>query len=53
MTGILNGPNDSQMEAIRQELKEDPERFKHNLQLFEEWIATQPHLPKNYGKQHW
>lgn len=50
MAGILKGPDAEQMEVIKKDLGEDPDRFANNLKLLEEWINCQPHLPKNYGK---
>lgn len=50
MTEILKGPDEQQMEAIRNNLGEDPERFANNLKLLEDWIKCQPQLPQNYGK---
>lgn len=50
VAGLLEGPDEGQMEEIRKDLGEDPDRFANNLKLLEEWIECQPHLPKNYGK---
>ncbi|XP_018320787.1 alpha-tocopherol transfer protein-like [Agrilus planipennis] len=45
---ILLGPNVKQMEAIKNELGEDEDRFENNRKLLQKWISCQPHLPQNY-----
>lgn len=48
---LLRGPNETQMDMIRDELNEDAERIGHLITIFHKWIAYQPHLPKNIGKK--
>lgn len=50
MAELLKGPDEKQMEEIRKDLGEDPDRFANNLKLLEEWIKCQPHLPQDYGE---
>ncbi|KAF2879412.1 hypothetical protein ILUMI_26761 [Ignelater luminosus] len=45
---LLQGPTPQQMEAIRAELGEDPDRLQHNIQLLQKWISCQVHLPRDY-----
>lgn len=46
---LLEGPTQQQMEAIRAELGEDPDRLQNNIQLLQKWISCQAYLPQDYG----
>lgn len=37
-------------ERAKNELNEDPNRLKHNLQSLKDWIAKQPHLRARTGE---
>ncbi|XP_017785207.1 PREDICTED: alpha-tocopherol transfer protein-like [Nicrophorus vespilloides] len=48
---VLEGPSEETFKKIQDQLGEVTERFEHNVKLLEEWMACQPHLPKNYDKR--
>lgn len=47
----IEAPTALQVENIRKELGEDPQRLQHMQELLQEWIACQPDFPKNYDKR--
>lgn len=47
---LLKPPNEEQKVVIRKALKEDPDRLISNVNLLENWVQYQKHLPQNYGK---
>lgn len=43
-------PTVEQQKRIDEELPPDPEMRKRDIIAIKEWLAKQPHLPKNMGK---
>lgn len=47
----LMGPTNQQKNKILEELNEtNPNKLEENKAIIQQWLKSQPHLPKNYGK---
>lgn len=48
---IVEPANEATEEIIRKEINEDPERLKRQIELFNEWLRCESHLPDEVGKK--
>lgn len=46
---VFRGPNNKTSIVIKEEIKEDEDKFVNNIRLLEEWFEHSEHLPKDYG----